>query len=54
LRGMMDHMVSEGFVRASQRSQVWFGDDENELFDWMQGYQVQHVLKKNDGDGVKV
>jgi uncharacterized protein (TIGR00730 family) len=38
LRTMMDHMVSEGFVRRGQRESVWFGDSMDALFDWMAGY----------------
>jgi len=45
LRGMMDHMVGEGFVRAEQRAQIWFGDDQDQLFEWMQDYKVHHVPK---------
>lgn len=35
LRGMMDHMVGEGFVRSAQRENVWFGENIDQLFDWM-------------------
>jgi len=35
LRGMMDHMVGEGFVRAVQRENVWIGENMSQLFDWM-------------------
>ena len=35
LRSMMDHMVGEGFVRAVQRENVWFGENMSQLFDWM-------------------
>jgi uncharacterized protein (TIGR00730 family) len=35
LRGMMDHMVGEGFVRSAQRENVWFGENMSQLFDWM-------------------
>ena len=35
LRGMMDHMVGEGFVRSAQRENVWFGENMIRLFDWM-------------------
>ena len=38
LRGMMDHMVDEGFVPPGQRASVWFGDSITALFDWMAGY----------------
>ena len=39
LRGLMDHMVDEGFVQAGQRDSVWFGDSMTALFDWMAGYE---------------
>src|SRR6201996_6457267 len=39
LRTMMDHMVTEGFVRAEQRHGVWFGDSTEKLFDWMAQHQ---------------
>jgi uncharacterized protein (TIGR00730 family) len=45
LRSMMDHMVGEGFVRAEQREQVWFGDEQDQLFAWMQNYQARHMPK---------
>lgn len=38
LRGMMDHMVAEGFVRSGQRESVWFGESMPALFDWMSDY----------------
>jgi uncharacterized protein (TIGR00730 family) len=38
LRTMMDHMVTEGFVRAGQRDSVWFGDAMSVMFDWMSHY----------------
>lgn len=38
LRGMMDHMVTEGFVKPAQRDSVWFGDAMPALFDWMASY----------------
>jgi uncharacterized protein (TIGR00730 family) len=37
LRGMMEHMVSEGFVREAQQKRIWFGGDMADLFDWMHG-----------------
>jgi len=43
LRGMLDDMVVEGFVRREQRESVWFGDDMAQLFDWMQSYQGDKV-----------
>jgi uncharacterized protein (TIGR00730 family) len=38
LRGLMEHMVAEGFVQPGQRDSVWFGDSTAALFDWMGGY----------------
>ena len=36
LRAMMDRMVTEGFVPASRRDSVWFGDSMSALFDWVE------------------
>ena len=52
LRGMMDHMVDEGFVRPAQRDSVWFGGDMAQLFDWMQGYQGDKVAHWIDESSV--
>lgn len=38
LRGLMDHMVAEGFVQLGQRDSVWFGGSTVALFDWMAHY----------------
>ena len=35
LRAMMDRMVAEGFVPATRRDSVWFGDSMSALFDWI-------------------
>jgi uncharacterized protein (TIGR00730 family) len=53
LRGMMDHMVSESFVRAEQRESIWFGDDVTQLFDWMSHYQGHQTPKWIDSHSVK-
>jgi len=45
LRSMMDHMVSEGFVRSGQRESVWFGDSMPALFDWMNDYDGGHAAR---------
>lgn len=45
LAATMDHMVSEGFVKAVQRDQVWFGDGIDALFAWMRGYESTYVPK---------
>ena len=48
LRGMMDHMVGEGFVRAVQRENVWFGGDMSQLFDWMSRVPDVHTSKPKE------
>ncbi|WP_049620907.1 TIGR00730 family Rossman fold protein [Frateuria defendens] len=53
LRQTMDHMVAEGFVRAAQRESVWFGDDQQAMFDWMEHYQAGYTPKWIDADTVK-
>ena len=53
LRGMVDHMAHEGFVRSTQRDSVWFGDDMAQLFDWMQGYQGDKVAHWIDESSVQ-
>ncbi|RUL66157.1 TIGR00730 family Rossman fold protein [Dyella dinghuensis] len=53
LRTMMDHMVTEGFVRREQRDSVWFGDSMEKLFDWMSHYQGDDMPKWIDSQSVK-
>ncbi len=53
LRTMMDHMVSEGFVRQEQRETVWFGDSMKQLFDWMAHYQGGYTPKWIDSSSVQ-
>ena len=53
LRTMMDHMVAEGFVRAEQRSGIWFGDSTEKLFDWMAHHQGGHMPKWIDRSSVE-
>ena len=53
LRGMMDHMVSEGFVRSEQRQNIWFGEGMEAMFDWMGAYQGNHTPKWIDSSSVK-
>lgn len=45
LRSMMDHMVGEGFVRAGQRGNIWFGAGIGQLFDWMSHVPDVHTPK---------
>jgi uncharacterized protein (TIGR00730 family) len=52
LRGMVDHMAGEGFVRQTQRDSVWFGEDMAQLFEWMQGYQGDKVAHWIDESSV--
>ena len=48
LRGMMDHMVGEGFVRAVQRENVWFGENMGQLFDWMSSIPDVYTFKPKE------
>jgi len=52
LRGMMDHMVDERFVRPEQRDSVWFGDSMEKLFHWMEHYQGTYTPKWIDRSSV--
>jgi uncharacterized protein (TIGR00730 family) len=53
LRGMMDHMVGEGFVRSEQRENIWFGEGMDAMFDWMSTYQGGYMPKWIDSSSVK-
>ncbi|GFZ99374.1 TIGR00730 family Rossman fold protein [Dyella caseinilytica] len=53
LRQMMDHMVNEAFLRTEQRESIWFGDDKEQLFDWMSQYEGGHTPKWIDNSSVK-
>jgi uncharacterized protein (TIGR00730 family) len=53
LRTMMDHMVGENFVRPEQRESIWFGDDMQQLFDWMSQYQGSYTPKWIDSRSVE-
>jgi uncharacterized protein (TIGR00730 family) len=53
LRDMMDHMVTEGFVRTRQRDNIWFGDDAATLFDWMARYRAGNEPKWIDSSSVE-
>ena len=53
LRGMLDHMVDERFVRSEQRDSVWFGDSMDKLFHWMEHYQGQYTPKWIDRSSVE-
>ncbi len=39
LMTMLDTMVSERFLHAEQRNDLWHGDDIDALLAWMDGYQ---------------
>jgi len=52
LAATMDHMVSEGFVKAIQRDQVWFGESIDAAFDWMRRYESTYVPKWITGTSV--
>ncbi len=53
LRDMMDHMVTERFVRAEQRGNIWFGEDATTMFDWMAQYHSHHPPKWIDSSSVE-
>ncbi|WP_233843013.1 TIGR00730 family Rossman fold protein [Dyella sp. 2HG41-7] len=53
LRGMMDHMVSQGFVSQSRRDAVWFGDSTDALFDWISRYQAAATSFGIDTSSIK-
>jgi uncharacterized protein (TIGR00730 family) len=53
LRGMVEHMVAERFVRQEQRDSVWFGESIPALFDWMRDYEGGYIPKWIDRDSVK-
>jgi uncharacterized protein (TIGR00730 family) len=53
LRVMVDHMVGEGFLRPEQRDSIWFGDDREQLFNWMSHYQGSYIPKWIDSSSVK-
>ncbi len=48
LRGMVDHMVDEGFITPGQHESVWFGDDMAALFDWMPTYRGERASRLID------
>jgi uncharacterized protein (TIGR00730 family) len=53
LRGMMDHMVEQRFVKSEQRDSIWFGDDMQALFRWMEQYRGSYVPKWIDSSSVE-
>jgi len=53
LRGMMDHMVAEGFVAQGRRDSVWFGDSIDGLFEWMAHYQAGFAPRGIDTSSIK-
>ena len=53
LRAMMDHMVGEGFVKGRQCDSVWFGDNMEQLFQWMENYEGSYTPKWIDSSSVE-
>jgi len=53
LRGMLDHMVGEGFVRREQRDNIWFGQGLDVMFGWMDSYEQGYTSKWIDSSSVK-
>jgi len=42
---MLDHMVTERFLHAEQRRDLWYGDDIGTLLSWMRDYTPTHADK---------
>ncbi|RDS80477.1 TIGR00730 family Rossman fold protein [Dyella monticola] len=53
LRGMMDHMVAEGFVSHVRRDDIWFGDSTRELFEWMHRDHANSASHGIDASSIK-
>ncbi|TAM61008.1 MAG: TIGR00730 family Rossman fold protein [Rhodanobacter sp.] len=53
LRAMMARMVDEGFVKSRQRDSIWFGDDMEQLFQWMETYEGSLTPKWIDSSSVE-
>ncbi|MGH8074058.1 MAG: TIGR00730 family Rossman fold protein [Lysobacter sp.] len=45
LVAMMDRMVTERFLHADQRRDLWHGDDIEAMLGWMKSYQPAHADK---------
>jgi len=45
LVAMMDRMVTERFLHADQRRDLWHGDDIGAMLGWMKSYQPAHADK---------
>ena len=39
LMAMIDHMVAEKFLHPDQRHDLWFGDDVEDMLQWMANYK---------------
>ena len=39
LMAMIDHMVAEKFLHPDQRHDLWFGDDPEQMLQWMASYK---------------
>jgi uncharacterized protein (TIGR00730 family) len=45
LAEMLDHMVTERFLHADQRRDLWHGEDIDTLFDWLRAYRPAQSSK---------
>jgi len=45
LAEMLDHMVTERFLHADQRRDLWHGEDIDALFDWLRAYRPAQSSK---------
>lgn len=52
LQAMVEHMVSEAFVRPEQRDSLWFGTSVAGLLDWMGDYQGSYQPKWLDRSSI--
>ncbi|HJR73493.1 MAG TPA: TIGR00730 family Rossman fold protein [Luteimonas sp.] len=48
LMAMLDRMVTERFLHADQRTDLWHGDDIDTLFSWMHAYKPAQASKWMD------
>ena len=46
----IDHMVEEGFVRMEQRQSLWFGEEPEAMFTWMENYEAVYTPKWLPGE----
>jgi uncharacterized protein (TIGR00730 family) len=45
LMAMMDRMVDQRFLHPGQREDLWYGEDQQAMLDWMQAYRPADAAK---------